>query len=404
MNTNDFNKVVEDQLKWCTDILVKKNKEYGTINHGKQTSEDDRLYNFKRGASLTGWSNREVLLGYMTKHLISILDLIEGKLANTKELRDEKIGDTINYLLLLKGMLIEEEEEAEAKKTKAAEEECSCGVDDCVMPPPKVVGTIKGVYVPKEPEPGKPTYTSEKELIEKNVPVTSRFEVRLAASTEAEDLSKLKEAEDLAMEYKYGPQTRKNKDIPGEGPHADIRLEGQFDNEHIYGWKHPKKSNKNLIEYQIKEIDIYGAQDIKSNVIRLECKIDVQQLVDDIKPDVLKIAYSFPGDSSIIDNDDFFDYKTRIIDPDTNKLTKDTFVLAMIKNRGEGYLRLFNNAVVSFVPGYYEENGSDIMWDVKRTRNVIIHVESLDEFYARPMEKWPRVIKIANSNLVLYLN
>jgi len=100
MNFDKFNKIVERRCDLIKSVLAKKGAEY---------ADADALSNFKRGAAITGGTSEEVLLGYMTKHLVSVIDLIKGK-NNTEEVATEKIGDTINYLILLEGLLKERRE------------------------------------------------------------------------------------------------------------------------------------------------------------------------------------------------------------------------------------------------------------------------------------------------------
>jgi len=45
----------------------------------------------------------------MVKHLVSVFDLIEGRIPTSQEMIDEKIGDMINYLILLEAVLKEKE-------------------------------------------------------------------------------------------------------------------------------------------------------------------------------------------------------------------------------------------------------------------------------------------------------
>lgn len=99
MTAEQFEKILNDQLVSIKETLSCKGKEYA--------SNDDRLYNFKRAAEILQTTPQQALLGMWAKHLVSVLDLIEGRLEPTPHLLDEKIGDTINYLILLKAVLIE---------------------------------------------------------------------------------------------------------------------------------------------------------------------------------------------------------------------------------------------------------------------------------------------------------
>lgn len=100
MNNSDFTKVVEDQLAYCTSLLIDKSKEY---DFGS-----DRLHSFKVAADLLKSTPKEALLGYLTKHIISVYDMCKSKESFPIEKWDEKITDCINYFLLLKGLITEE--------------------------------------------------------------------------------------------------------------------------------------------------------------------------------------------------------------------------------------------------------------------------------------------------------
>lgn len=100
MNNTDFNKVIEEQIKRSTDVLVAKNEEYA--------SEKDRLHNFKLGAAYQQCTPKQACLGYLTKHLCSISDMVRSDKEYPIEVWNEKITDSINYLLLLRGLVEED--------------------------------------------------------------------------------------------------------------------------------------------------------------------------------------------------------------------------------------------------------------------------------------------------------
>ena len=97
MNTNEFNEIIDKILMKCTDVLINKAKEYAT---------QDRLHNFKVAAELQGISPKQALMGMMAKHTVSVADMCRSG-EYPLEMWDEKIGDSINYLLLLR-CLVEE--------------------------------------------------------------------------------------------------------------------------------------------------------------------------------------------------------------------------------------------------------------------------------------------------------
>lgn len=101
MNTNDFNKIIDSRIQKCLDVLCKKADEYATL---------DRLHNFKVAAELQGCTPIRALGGMMCKHTVSVYDLInefEEGADIPLELWEEKIGDSINYLLLLTALVHE---------------------------------------------------------------------------------------------------------------------------------------------------------------------------------------------------------------------------------------------------------------------------------------------------------
>lgn len=100
MTHESFENVVQEQLTQCTDILCKKSAEY--------SSAEDKLHNFKNAAKLQCITQIQALSGMMAKHTISVYDMCMSGKTHPIELWEEKITDSINYLLLLKGMIVEE--------------------------------------------------------------------------------------------------------------------------------------------------------------------------------------------------------------------------------------------------------------------------------------------------------
>lgn len=106
MNAERFEQIVNERLEECKKVLCRKADEYAT---------EDRLHNFKIAAKLQKCTPITALAGMMAKHTVSVYDLIrqseEGHTAS-REMWAEKIGDSINYLLLLTA-LVEEKLEKE---------------------------------------------------------------------------------------------------------------------------------------------------------------------------------------------------------------------------------------------------------------------------------------------------
>jgi hypothetical protein len=101
MTLDNFNAIVKRQMALCTDLLITKGAEYVKGN--------DRLAAFKKAAVLQNEKTGEALFGMLTKHLVSLSDMVQSDVTTEPiERWKEKITDAINYLLIL-GTLIEEE-------------------------------------------------------------------------------------------------------------------------------------------------------------------------------------------------------------------------------------------------------------------------------------------------------
>ena len=105
MKRDRFQEILEETLEKCKNTLGVKAGEYAT---------EDRLHNFKIAAKLQNCLPMTALAGMMAKHTVSVYDLIQkaetGNIVSL-ELWDEKIGDSINYLILLSAIVREQEEE-----------------------------------------------------------------------------------------------------------------------------------------------------------------------------------------------------------------------------------------------------------------------------------------------------
>lgn len=101
MTHNQFEELLQRRLKLTGDVLGVKAQEYA--------SATDRLHNFTRSSVITGESRGQVCIGFFLKHLVSILDMVDADAksqSHSKVYIDEKIGDAINYLILLAASLI----------------------------------------------------------------------------------------------------------------------------------------------------------------------------------------------------------------------------------------------------------------------------------------------------------
>lgn len=116
MNTAEFNLIFDQTIERCRQTLCNKAIEYA--------ENDDRLHNFHVAAGLQGNTPIEALGGMMVKHTVSVFDMIrhEGKGASyVQELWQEKIKDSINYLILLQAMVSES-----SQTRKDADKEALC--------------------------------------------------------------------------------------------------------------------------------------------------------------------------------------------------------------------------------------------------------------------------------------
>lgn len=115
MEHEKFIKLLDKTIEDIRNVLNKKNAEY--------SSGKDKLHNFKRAAKMLQCSPEKALIGMLTKHIISILDIVDeidfncGEHSNALpsfdkpmeyiEKVNEKITDALNYLILLKALIYE---------------------------------------------------------------------------------------------------------------------------------------------------------------------------------------------------------------------------------------------------------------------------------------------------------
>lgn len=106
MNRLEFNMIVAKRCELIDNTLIRKGKEYA--------NDDEVFHNFKNATGLSFHESPEkVAWEFMVKHLQSIKDIIEHVSIDgangypSNNLVDEKIGDAVNYLILIEGMLKE---------------------------------------------------------------------------------------------------------------------------------------------------------------------------------------------------------------------------------------------------------------------------------------------------------
>lgn len=99
MTSERFEKLLDEQLELCRSVLCSKAAEYAT---------EDRLHNFKVAAAVRGNDPKQALAGMMAKHTVSVYDMCASGRDYPMELWQEKITDSINYLLLLNALVRDE--------------------------------------------------------------------------------------------------------------------------------------------------------------------------------------------------------------------------------------------------------------------------------------------------------
>lgn len=96
-----FESIVSGRIVRIRETLAAKTEEYA--------SADSPFHTFEVGGRIMGVTPERALQGMMLKHVVSVFDLIDWTETDderiTMELIDEKIGDAINYLILLEGLL-----------------------------------------------------------------------------------------------------------------------------------------------------------------------------------------------------------------------------------------------------------------------------------------------------------
>lgn len=95
----EASRLIKDFLDNNTDVLLRKNNEYGITGI---------FHNFEAGAAMLNTTRQNALAGMMVKHTTSVYDMCRNPQEHSLEQWQEKIGDHINYLLLLYLMNIED--------------------------------------------------------------------------------------------------------------------------------------------------------------------------------------------------------------------------------------------------------------------------------------------------------
>lgn len=101
MDIKTFEEIVGMQMKKCSNVLLTKGKDYA------DNADKDRLNHFKVAAALMETTYEAALMGMLSKHLASVSKMCLSDKKYSLEIWDEKITDSINYLLILSAVIRE---------------------------------------------------------------------------------------------------------------------------------------------------------------------------------------------------------------------------------------------------------------------------------------------------------
>lgn len=113
----ELNELVDRRYKLSKLTLSQKGRGY---SKGK-----DRYHNFYRAAQLKKEHVYKAWLGFVSKHLVVLLDMIEAEEIPNQAWCDEILGDIHNYLHLLEGIISELRGEQFGKMMEEMEEDNS---------------------------------------------------------------------------------------------------------------------------------------------------------------------------------------------------------------------------------------------------------------------------------------
>ena len=88
-----FEALVKEIRDASLETLIQKN--------GNYAPEADKIHNFRAGGAILGRTPAQVALGYMTKHLVSLIDKVERNDFSNRDDLLEKCQDIINYTAII---------------------------------------------------------------------------------------------------------------------------------------------------------------------------------------------------------------------------------------------------------------------------------------------------------------
>lgn len=99
MTQDEFEKIFAELTGLSKTVLVDKAKEYA--------ADGDRMHNFKIAATLTDGTPEQALWGMLAKHIVSVRDMVLTGDPYPQAVWDEKIGDAVNYFILLRALIVD---------------------------------------------------------------------------------------------------------------------------------------------------------------------------------------------------------------------------------------------------------------------------------------------------------
>lgn len=102
INSEEFDTLMSDTMERCKNTLSIKANEY--------SRSDGRLHNFHVAARMMNCSPEKALLGMLVKHEVSVRDIVndlDKGILPSDETLNEKLGDILNYYILLKALIVE---------------------------------------------------------------------------------------------------------------------------------------------------------------------------------------------------------------------------------------------------------------------------------------------------------
>jgi hypothetical protein len=101
MEKEKFIEESQKRMQKCLEVFERKYVEYSKHNGN---TDDDYFYAFKSIGNLLKENPEKVAFMYMMKHFQSFIDIIYHNHNVSEEVFDEKVGDLLNYILIINGI------------------------------------------------------------------------------------------------------------------------------------------------------------------------------------------------------------------------------------------------------------------------------------------------------------